>query len=263
MNATLQSRNRLFVASFLVNLAEYIEFFFDKWYNIYQMTKIPRFINWKVISKIKHMRRILINYIPYILIFFTLNCASFLKGNRPIINQNFTQTDKVISYELVGWKGKENKIKATEILKALHKSNRFKEISHFVKSESEWKIQIILEDTPEFAILLNEPVQPVSWMVEKSPLEYSIYLINRIISMSTRLFVPVINVSEDVITFRIWKSNQKIGEYSYKIERWRIFGWISLILIPFDDRKEIKEVYKDYALKFLNDSEKIYEQPKD
>lgn len=209
------------------------------------------------------MRRILMKYILYLLIFFTLQCASFLKGNRPIVNQNFTQSGRVISYELVGWKGKENKIKATEILKALHKSNRFKEISHFVKSESEWKIQIILEDSPEFAILLNEPVQPVSWMVEKFPLKYSLYLLNRIISMSTRLLIPVLSVSEDVITFRIWKSNQKMEEYSYTIEKWRTFGWISLVLIPFDDRKELREVYKDYALKFLNDSEKIYEQSKD
>ena len=184
-------------------------------------------------------------YILYLLIFFTLQCASFLKGNRPIVNQNFTQSGRVISYELVGWKGKENKIKATEILKALH------------------KIQIILEDSPEFAILLNEPVQPVSWMVEKFPLKYSLYLLNRIISMSTRLLIPVLSVSEDVITFRIWKSNQKMEEYSYTIEKWRTFGWISLVLIPFDDRKELKEVYKDYALKFLNDSEKIYEQSKD
>ena len=199
----------------------------------------------------------------FILFFFTVHCSSFLKGNRPAVNQNFSQTDKSISYELVGWNGKKNKINVTEILKVLHKSNRFKEISHFLKSESEWKIQIILEDSPEFAIFLNEPVQPVSWMIEKYPERYGVYLLNRIVSMVTRLLIPVVRISEDKITFRVWKSNQKITEYSYTIETWQAFGWVSLILIPFDDGKEIKEIYKYYALKFLNDSEKIYEQSKE
>ena len=86
-------------------------------------------------------------------------------GSRPVANQNIPKVDKDITYELIGWKDKENKIKATEILKALHRAEKFKTISHFVKSDSEWKIQIILDESPQLAILLGEPVQPVSCFI--------------------------------------------------------------------------------------------------
>lgn len=193
------------------------------------------------------------------LLFFFSNCSTFLIGKRPAINQNIPKVEKEISYELVGWKGKENKMKATEILKALHRANKFKTISHFIKSETEWRIQIILDESPQLALLLDEPVQPVSWMVEKRPGRYSLYLLNRILSGMTRLIIPVFQVTEEMVTFRVWKLNEKVGEYSYPIETVRAFGWISLVLFPFDDKKEIKKIYPDYALKFLNDSEKIYE----
>jgi hypothetical protein len=176
-----------------------------------------------------------------------------------MVNQNIPRIEKDISYELVGWKGKENKMKATEILKALHRANKFKSNSHYIKSDSEWKIQIILDESPQLALLLNEPVQPVSWMVEKRPARYSLYILNRIVSGATRLVIPIFQVTEEVITFRIWKQNYKVAEYSYPVETVRAFGWISLVLFPFDDKKEIRLIYPDYALKFLNDSVKIYE----
>ncbi len=194
-----------------------------------------------------------------LILFFLSNCSTFLIGKRPAINQNIPKVEKDISYELVGWKGKENKIKATEILKTLHRSDKFKSISHFVKSDSDWKIQIILDESPQLALLLDEPVQPVSWMVEKRPSRYALYILNRIVSGATRLVIPIFQITEEIITFRIWKQNQKIAEYTYPVETLRAFGWVSLILLPFDDRKDIRLIYSDYALKFLNDSEKIYE----
>ena len=72
-----------------------------------------------------------------LLLFFLSNCSTFLMGSRPVANQNIPKVDKDITYELIGWKDKENKIKATEILKALHRAEKFKTISHFVKSDSE------------------------------------------------------------------------------------------------------------------------------
>jgi len=200
-----------------------------------------------------------LKYYIFILLISLVQCSSFLRNTRPSIKQNFPKVDTSISYELVGWKGKENKIKATEILKALHRTNKFKEISHFIKSDLEWKIQIILDESPQLSILLGEPVQPVSWVVEKRPTRYFLYLLNRLASVTTRLVIPIIQVSEEVVTFRIWKANQKVAEYSYPIESVRAIGWISILLSLFDDKKDIKLIYADYALKFLNESEKIYE----
>ncbi|MBK8394471.1 MAG: hypothetical protein IPL26_04390 [Leptospiraceae bacterium] len=202
-------------------------------------------------------------YFLYFLLFYTIHCTSFLHGNRPTIDNNIIHTDKSISYELLGFQKKENKSKATEILKTLIRSNRFKEVSHYIGSDTEWKIQIILEQSPEFAILLNEPTQPVSWMPEKSIKFFSLYIVNRIISMSTRFLFPMITQTDHKVTFKVWKSNLNLAEYPYRVETWRVFGWVSLILFPFDDKKEIKEIYKNYTLKFLKDSEKIYEQSKD
>ncbi len=200
------------------------------------------------------------NVFLFLLLLFSLsNCSTFLIRKRSVVNQSIPKVEKDISYELVGWRGKENKIKATEILRALHLANKFKTISHFIKSETEWKIQIIQGEFPQLALLLDEPVQPVSWMVEKRSGRYSLYILNRIVSGMTRLIIPVFQVTEEMITFRVWKLNRKVGEYSYPVETVRAFGWVSLVLFPFDDRKEIKKVYPDYALKFLNDSEKIYE----
>lgn len=200
------------------------------------------------------------NLIFYLLLLFSLvNCSTFLMGSRPAVNQNIPKVDKEISYELIGWKDKENKIKATEILKTLNRSDKFKSISHFEKSDSEWKIQIILDESPQLAILLGEPVQPVSWVAEKRPGRYTLYILNRILSAATRLIIPVFQVKEEIITFRIWKNNIKKAEYSYPVETVRAIGWVSLVLTFFDDAKEIKTIYSNYALSFLNDSEKNYE----
>ena len=122
------------------------------------------------------MRKNILKYCIFISLILLVQCSSFLRNPRPSIKQNFPKVDTSISYELVGWKGKENKIKATEILKALHRTNKFKEISHFVKSDLEWKIQIILDESPQLSILLGEPVQPVSWVVEKRPTRFFLYI---------------------------------------------------------------------------------------
>ncbi len=176
----------------------------------------------------------MLNLIFYLLLLFSLvNCSTFLMGSRPAVNQNIPKVDREISYELIGWKDKENKIKATEILKTLTRSGKFKSISHFEKSDSEWKIQIILDESPQLAILLGEPVQPVSWVAEKRPGRYTLYILNRILSAATRLIIPVFQVKEEIITFRIWKNNIKKAEYSYPVETVRAIGWVSLVLTFF------------------------------
>lgn len=205
------------------------------------------------------MIKSLLKLSAYSLLFFLLNCSTFLLSDKPKKENTFTNLEISVSYELVGWKGKENKIKATEILKAINRSNQFKNVSHFVKSSLEWKIQIILDESPQLTILLGEPVQPVSWVAEKYPFRYLLYIVNRLLSFATRLTLPILQVSQEILTFRVWKGNQKVAEYSYPINSIRAIGWVSILLSPFDDKKHMRQIYSDYALKFLKDSEKIYE----
>ncbi|HMV41258.1 MAG TPA: hypothetical protein PK079_05235 [Leptospiraceae bacterium] len=194
--------------------------------------------------------------IPFL---FFIHCSTFLLGERPTVNPKVSKFEKDISYELIGWKGKENRIKATSILDTFEKSKKFKSLSYANSTNSEWKIQIVLDESPQLAILLGEPVQPVSWVAEKRPGRYTLYLLNRVLSAATRLVLPIFQVREERITFRIWKDNLKKGEYIYPVETIRAIGWISFILMFYDDKKEIESIYSDYTLKFLNDSETLYE----
>ncbi|TGL78152.1 hypothetical protein [Leptospira yasudae] len=190
---------------------------------------------------------------------FLQGCSVFLTGNSlPITPKDSSQIETEVTYELIGWQDDASKKLASEILRTLHLSNRFKRISLHTKTDSEIKIQIILESSPRLGLLFGEQPQPVSWMVEKKPWPFSLYLLNRILAIQTFFIVPILQKSEDKITFRVWKWNQKIGEYPYSIDSVHSFGWISLGLTFIDDSEEIESAYSLYTKKFLSDSRSIY-----
>ncbi|AYV56292.1 hypothetical protein EFP84_12730 [Leptospira kmetyi] len=186
-------------------------------------------------------------------------CSTFLTGNVPpsIPKDSFT-IDKEVSYELIGWQEDSSKRLASEILRTIHLSNRFKKISIHSKSDTEIKIQIVLEKAPRLGLLFGEQSQPVSWMVEKKPIQFSLYILNRLLAIRTFFVVPILQKSEDKVVFRVWKWNRKIGEYSYSIDSVQALGWASLGLAFIDDREEIRSAYSVYAEKFLFDSRAIY-----
>lgn len=189
---------------------------------------------------------------------FFQSCSTFLIGNPPVVSKLETNVDKEVTYELIGWKEDSSKKLASEILRTFHLSGRFKKLSVHTKTDSEINIQIILEKAPRFSLFFGEHSQPLSWMLEKEPVKFSLYLLNRIAAYRTFLIFPIIQKSSDHLLFKVWKRDQKLAEYSYSIENVFAIGWIPLLLMPFDDKDEIEFVYASYAKKFLSDSRSIY-----
>ncbi|TGK15403.1 hypothetical protein [Leptospira stimsonii] len=189
---------------------------------------------------------------------FFQSCSTFLIGNPPVVSKLETNVDKEVTYELIGWKEDSSKKLASEILRTFHLSGRFKKLSVHTKTDSEINIQIILEKAPRFSLFFGEHSQPLSWMLEKEPVKFSLYLLNRIAAYRTFLIFPIIQKSSDHVLFKVWKRDQKLAEYSYSIENVFAIGWIPLLLMPFDDKDEIEFVYASYAKKFLSDSRSIY-----
>jgi hypothetical protein len=189
---------------------------------------------------------------------FFQSCSTFLIGDPPVVSKLETNVDTEVTYELIGWKEESSKKLASEILRTFHLSGRFKKLSVHTKTDSEIKIQIILEKAPRFSLFFGEHSQPLSWMLEKEPGKFSLYLLNRIAAYRTFLIFPILQKSSDRVLFKVWKRNQKIAEYSYSVENVLAIGWIPLLLTPFDDRNEMEFVYAGYAKKFLFDSRSVY-----
>ena len=106
-------------------------------------------------------------------------------------------------------------------------------------------------------ILLSESNQSVSAPIEKQTSRYSLFLLNRVVSTSTRLVFPWVNRFEKELTFKVWKEGNKVYEKSYIINKLQIMGWISLFIFPFDESKEIKEMYYEYTVRFIKGFEHI------
>ncbi|MBM9500013.1 hypothetical protein JWG44_07085 [Leptospira sp. 201903071] len=189
---------------------------------------------------------------------FFQTCSTFIIGDPPVVSKLETDVDKEVTYELIGWKEDSSKKFASEILRTFYLSGRFKKLSVHTKTDSEIKIQIILEKAPRFSLFFGEHSQPLSWMLEKEPGKFSLYLLNRIAAYRTFLIFPILQKSSDRVLFKVWKRNQKIAEYSYSIENVLAIGWIPLLLMPFDDREDMEFVYAGYAKKFLLDSRSVY-----
>ncbi|TGN18943.1 hypothetical protein [Leptospira idonii] len=194
----------------------------------------------------------------FFVFFFFSRCSVYYLGDspRPVLTGKI---DKEVSYELVGWDGKENKDESAVFLEALHRSQRFKKISSYIKSDSEMKIQIILDSSSRNKLFFGEDPRPVSLMVEEKPGTYSLFLINRILAVQTALIIPILQKSDDQIMFRVWKKNRISGEYSYRMDSLQVFGWVSLLVRWNDDRKKMETYYTNLVYRFLEDSQGVFE----
>ncbi|TGK32707.1 hypothetical protein EHQ12_12260 [Leptospira gomenensis] len=183
---------------------------------------------------------------------FFQSCSVFVKTDFPTFAQKGAVIDeRKISYELIGWQEDSDRRNVSEILKTLHISGAFSEISVHTKSKNRIKIQIILEKSSGYSLLFGEQTRPVSWMIEQEPGRFSLYLLNRIFSVQTFLLVPIRQKYEDRILFKVWKKNEKLREYSYPITKTQYIGWVSLGLRFFDDREEIPKLYSDLTKDFI------------
>ncbi|WP_411821562.1 hypothetical protein [Leptospira sp. 'Mane'] len=189
---------------------------------------------------------------------FFSQCSVYYLEEKKISPQNKGSVEKEISYELVGWETNDNRELASLLLKTLHTSGKFKKISSYIKSDSETKIQIILESSPRFRILFGESSEPVSWMVERKPGSFSLYIVNRVAAMQSFFIIPVFLKNDDTILFRVWKKNRLVGEYIYPAHSLYVFGWISLFLKWSDDRDKLNGYYSDIVHRFIEDAKEVY-----
>ncbi|EQA43688.1 hypothetical protein LEP1GSC050_1723 [Leptospira broomii serovar Hurstbridge str. 5399] len=186
------------------------------------------------------------------------NCSTFFIGEIPKSHREFTKGKANISYEFIGWENKDRSELASVILQTFHESGIFGNISSYVNSRSEVKIQIISAESPRFSILLGEQKQPVSWAVEKKPGRFLLFLLNRVLAYRTYLIFPIFYENQDYIIYKIWKNNTKIAEFSYSFQTLGILGWLSLGLAWMDDEERMGNIIESITAKFLKDSEGLY-----
>ncbi len=182
-----------------------------------------------------------------------LSCSRYYRGDP------FEQTSTVheskfeICYELIGWEHFDYKIHAAEVLSSLHESKFFRRISSSVKSDIENRVQIILITNDYVKPLFGEHSEPVSWMVERKPGTTSLTFINRVLSYRTFLIFPYFMRDDNRITFRLWKGNRVIKDFSYSLNNVRAIGWLPLLARPFDDGEEIDSMYGKASKQFISD----------
>ncbi|TGN06908.1 hypothetical protein [Leptospira ilyithenensis] len=194
----------------------------------------------------------------FLIIFFFSRCSVYSLEEKRNLKQNNTAIDKEISYELIGWETNENREMASLLLKTLHTSGKFKKISSYVKSDSETRVQIILESSPRFKILFGESAEPVSWMVERKLGSFSLYILNRVAAMQSFLIIPIFLKNDDTILFRVWNKNRLVGEHIYPAHSLYVVGWVSLLLRWSDDRETLDKHYSDIVHQFIEDTREVY-----
>ncbi|MCU0823392.1 MAG: hypothetical protein MUF77_01970 [Leptospira sp.] len=186
-------------------------------------------------------------------------CTTFYTGERPEISKStVAKSDAVVGYELIGWNGSTDRNKIKHILSAFLSSNRFRQFRHKESIDSDFNIQLILEASPKFQFFMGENHEPVSWMAERDEKRYIFYLINRIFSLRTFFVVPDINRDDDFLRVRVLKKGKIVREYRYDIESYNIFGWLSILAFPFDDRSNQSKIYSQIIYKFLEDSKDVF-----
>ena len=160
---------------------------------------------------------------------------------------------KEISYELIGWEGEDHREHTAAILRSLHESKEFGKIESYTKSELPFRLQIILQASPHFKPLLGENPEPVSWMVERKPGEFSVFLLNRILAVRTLFIVPLFRKADHTVIFRFWVNNKQTANLIYPLETLEVFGWISFMLSYFDDHETIDKMYYQVGRRFISD----------
>ncbi|WP_208729539.1 hypothetical protein [Leptospira congkakensis] len=196
------------------------------------------------------LNRISISFFPLIL----SSCAVFYSSERHTVDfANYTK-DKTLSYELIGWDGEADRRRASYILEALQNSGKFTTVRYQNQSNTDLHVQIILESSPRFVFFLGESIEPVSYLPERNPERFGLYLLNRFLAFSTFFVIPDIDKDDDYLVFRVSKKGKLEKEFRYPMESYRVFGWVSLLLMWGDDRKEWKPILREKVSKFLGDS---------
>lgn len=188
-----------------------------------------------------------------LILFAIVSCSHYYIGDSIKEPSQISKLDREISYELVGWEGEDNRYHAALLLKGLNESKGFSKIKSHVRNDDAIRVQIILENSPKFSLLFGEHSEPVSWMVERKPGEFSIYILNRVLSLQTLYIFPIFQKLDHKLLFKVWLKNERIGEYSYSLTTLEVFGWISLAGRWVDDRATIEKMYSIVSKKFIMD----------
>ncbi|WCL49746.1 hypothetical protein [Leptospira sp. GIMC2001] len=184
----------------------------------------------------------------------SINCARF-KLYKDINLSPLPVYDVEIAYELYGWEIENNGKHVSTILRRIHTTDVFRRFTSATKSETEFRIQIVYEDSRSLGIVFDQPEHPLSHRIENNPIEYIIYIGNRIFSIQSGLVIPVYKRNNDLIRFRLWKKNKFLTEVECSVDHFQVFGWLPLFLIPFDDRQSIQNRYQDCTDYFLRSKE--------
>ena len=188
----------------------------------------------------------------FILIFFLSCTRYFLEENKETkIRLPSTKID--IAYEFVGWEQDEYRKNAADVLTTLHTSQYFGKIASAVKSSIENRIQIILISEQNSKPFFGEQSEPVSWMIEKKPGKTLITVLNRMLSIRSFFILPYFTQNDTQLTFRHWKGNHLLHEYTYSLKNLLIVGWVSLFARPFDDQAQVESMYSDATKRFISD----------
>ncbi|TGK47559.1 hypothetical protein EHQ16_03005 [Leptospira kanakyensis] len=182
------------------------------------------------------------------------SCAVFYSTERPKVDFSKYVKDQSLSYELIGWDSEVDRRRVSYILAALQNSGKFTSLRYQNQTNTDLHVQIILESSPRFVLFLGESIEPVSYLPERNPERLALYLVNRFLAFSTFFVIPDIDRDDDYLVFRVSKKGKLEKEYRYPIESYRVFGWVSLLLMWGDDRKEWKPILTEKVSKFLGDS---------
>ncbi|TGK82425.1 hypothetical protein EHQ24_14345 [Leptospira noumeaensis] len=201
------------------------------------------------------MYKIILHYIGIFSFFLTLSsCAVFYSTERPKVDFSKYVKDQSLSYELIGWDSEADRRRVSYILAALQNSGKFTSLRYQNQTNTDLHVQIILESSPRFVLFLGESIEPVSYLPERNPERLALYLLNRFLAFSTFFVIPDIDRDDDYLVFRLSKKGKLEKEYRYPMESYRLFGWVSLLLMWGDDRKEWKPILTEKVSKFLGDS---------
>ncbi|TGK85670.1 hypothetical protein EHQ23_13620 [Leptospira bourretii] len=194
---------------------------------------------------------LLVIFFPFVFEF----CSVFYSSERPKLDFSKHIKDKSLSYELIGWDDEADRRRISYILSALQSSGKFTAVQYQNQTKADAHLQIILESSPRFKFFLGESTEPVSYLPERDPIRFGAYLLNRFLAISTVFIIPDIDRDDDYLVFRLSKKGKLEKEYRYPMESYRVFGWVSLLLMWGDDRNEWKTILAEKVSNFLGDAQ--------
>ncbi|XDD47059.1 hypothetical protein AB3N60_02935 [Leptospira sp. WS39.C2] len=195
-----------------------------------------------------------ITFLFGILLSIISSCSVFYSSERRKIDLGKETYDRSLSYELIGWDEELDRRRVTYILSALEKSGKFSTVRHFNQTKADFHLQIILESSPKFKFFLGESTEPVSYLAERKQDRFLLYLANRFLAISTFFIVPDIDRDDDYLLFRLRKNGKIEKEYRYPMESYRVFGWVSVLLMWVDDRDDWQSILTEKVSEFIGDA---------